>query len=240
MRKKILLTTALLSVTLAAGSLPMTSHAAEAGIVRELTGSCYNVYIGQGTGSLCRVLEKICAAIGSSGNLYPEAPAPETPAPEAPAPEKPNPPAADTPETPAPETPAPETPALPDEALSYTEQIVKLVNEERAKAGLPALTMDEGVTAAANVRAREIKQKFAHTRPDGKSFSSALKEQGVSFRGSGENIAWGQKSPEQVMNAWMNSDGHRANILNRNFKNIGVGYYQDEKGVNYWVQLFSY
>ena len=100
--------------------------------------------------------------------------------------------------------------------------------------------MKTDITAAANVRAKEIKQKFSHTRPDGSSFSSVLREQGVSFRGSGENIAWGQKSPEQVMNAWMNSDGHRANILNKNFKNIGVGHYVDANGVNYWVQLFTY
>lgn len=114
------------------------------------------------------------------------------------------------------------------------------MNEERAKAGLPALEMSAEITAAANVRAKEIKQSFSHTRPDGSNFSSALKEQGVSYRGSGENIAWGQKSPEQVMNGWMNSEGHRANILNKNFKNIGVGYYQDANGVNYWVQLFTY
>ena len=117
-----------------------------------------------------------------------------------------------------------------EETSSQAEQVVKLVNEERTKAGLPALTVNADITTAANVRANEIKRVFSHTRPDGSSFSTALKEQGVSFRGSGENIAWGQKSPEQVMNAWMNSDGHRANILNKNFKNIGVGHYQDENG----------
>lgn len=127
-----------------------------------------------------------------------------------------------------------------DEVHPYVTQIVNLVNEERAKAGLSEVKLDANITAAANVRAVEIKQSFSHTRPDGSSFSTALKEQGVSYRGSGENIAWGQKSPEQVMNAWMNSDGHRANILNPNYKNIGVGYYQDANGVNYWVQLFTY
>lgn len=106
-------------------------------------------------------------------------------------------------------------------------------------AGLPALKLRSDITAAANVRAREIKQSFSHTRPDGSSFSTALKEQGVSYRYSGENIAWGQKTPEQVMNAWMNSEGHRANILNSNFNHIGIGYYQDEKGVKHWVQLFT-
>lgn len=78
-----------------------------------------------------------------------------------------------------------------------------------------------------------------HTRPDGSSFSTALQQQGVSYRGCGENIAWGQRTPEQVMNGWMNSEGHRANILNKNYKNIGVGFYQ-ENDVNYWVQLFTY
>ena len=106
-------------------------------------------------------------------------------------------------------------------------------------AGLPALKLRSDITAAANVRAGEIKQSFSHTRPDGSSFSTALKEQGVSYRYSGENIAWGQKTPEQVMNAWMNSEGHRANILNSNFNHIGIGYYQDEKEVKHWVQLFT-
>ena len=116
---------------------------------------------------------------------------------------------------------------------------MNLVNEERAKEGLSELKLDARATAAANVRAKEIKQQFLHTRPNGESFSSALIEQGVTFRRSGENIAWGQKTPKQVMNAWMNSEGHRANIMNKNFKNIGIGYYQDENGRNYWVQLFT-
>lgn len=77
--------------------------------------------------------------------------------------------------------------------------MVKLVNEERSKAGLPALNVMTDLTAAANVRAVEIKQSFSHTRPNGSSFSTAIKEQGVSFRGSGENIAWGQKTPQQLI-----------------------------------------
>ncbi|MDO5422444.1 MAG: CAP domain-containing protein [Eubacteriales bacterium] len=155
----------------------------------------------------------------------------ETPDTEAPAPTEPETDAAET-DTPSTESPAP--------ALTYAEQVVNLVNEERAKAGLSALTIQPALTAAANVRAQEIKQTFSHTRPNGTSFSTVLKEQGVSYMGSGENIAYGQKTPAQVMEGWMNSDGHRANILNASFKNIGVGYYQDERGVNYWVQLFTY
>lgn len=167
-------------------------------------------------------------------------------------------PDAETPDTEEPDTETPDTevPVQPDKpdteqpdtdisddgetALhAYARQVVTLVNEERAKAGLPEVKLDMDITAAANVRAREIKQSFSHTRPDGSSFSTVLQQQGISYRGSGENIAWGQRTPEQVMEGWMNSEGHRANILNKNFKNIGVGFYQ-ENGVNYWVQLFTY
>lgn len=123
------------------------------------------------------------------------------------------------------------------ENLSLAEQVVELVNAERAKEGLAPLTIDEKVQAAAQVRAVESKTSFSHTRPNGSSFATALKEQGVTYRRAGENIAWGQRSPEEVVNAWMNSSGHRANIMNENFTKIGVGYYQ-HNGVNYWSQLF--
>lgn len=123
---------------------------------------------------------------------------------------------------------------------SFARQVVVLVNAERKKAGLSEVTLDEKVEAAALVRAKETERSFSHTRPNGSSFSTALKEQGVSYRGSGENIAWGQKTPEDVMKAWMNSEGHRANILNARFTKIGVGYYQNAKGTNYWTQLFTY
>lgn len=127
----------------------------------------------------------------------------------------------------------------PEDQLTYAEQVVALVNEERAKQGLNALTIDADVTAAAQVRAVEIREAFSHTRPDGTNFSTALKEQNISYRRSGENIAWGQTSPEKVMEAWMNSEGHRTNILNPKFTSIGVGYNQ-VNGVNYWTQLFVY
>lgn len=239
MKKNVFLSMALLSAVVAAGSAPLTSYAAEAKSVQCVSGKGYQIYIGQGTGSLSQVLKDLCTKFENNLNFCPEIEKPEV---ETPTPEIPETPAPEAPETPTPE--APETPdnesSEDNSALSYAEQVVKLVNEERAKAGLPALTIDADITAAANVRAQEIKQQFSHTRPNGSSFSTALKEQGVTFRGSGENIAWGQKTPEQVMNGWMNSDGHRANILNENFKNIGVGYYQDENGVNHWVQLFTY
>lgn len=125
------------------------------------------------------------------------------------------------------------------EVLSFAQQVVKLVNEERSKAGLSALSYDSKVEAAANVRAKETELSFSHSRPDGTSFSTALKEQNISFRMSGENIAYGQISAEDVMKGWMNSPGHRANILNGNYTSIGVGYYKAANGRNYWTQLFT-
>lgn len=119
----------------------------------------------------------------------------------------------------------------------YVLRIVELVNEERIKAGLNPVILDEAASNAALIRSKEIVSSFSHTRPNGSSFSTALKEQGISYRRAGENIAWGQRSPEQVMEGWMNSPGHRANILGESFTHIGVGYYQ-ENGVNYWTQLF--
>jgi len=125
------------------------------------------------------------------------------------------------------------------ENTDFVSQVAELVNAERAKVGLSPVTLDTTLSKAAQVRAKEIVNQFSHTRPNGSSFSTAITEQGFSFRGSGENIAYGQKTPQAVMNAWMNSDGHRANILNAKYTKIGVGYYQTN-GVNYWTQLFAY
>ena len=122
---------------------------------------------------------------------------------------------------------------------AFIQQVVNLVNEERSKEGLSPLTIDSKVQAAAMVRAKECEISFSHTRPDGSNFASAVKEQNVSYRSSGENIAYGQQTPEAVMNAWMNSSGHRANIMNPNFTTIGVGYYENAGGTDYWCQLFT-
>lgn len=134
---------------------------------------------------------------------------------------------------------SPEEDSSDNSAHPYLKQVVDLVNAERAKEGLAPLTVNTQVQAAAQVRAMESEKLFSHTRPDGSSFATALKEQGVSYRRAGENIAWGQRTPEQVVNAWMNSAGHRANIMNPNFTTIGVGYYQNANGTNYWCQLFT-
>ena len=189
-----------------------------------------------------------CSIPGWLESLCPELPGigqpgdPDTP--DNNQPENPSVPDDNQPENPGtPDNNQPENPSVPDtdtENASFVRQVVNLVNQERAKAGLSPVTADTSIQAAAQVRAKEIEKSFSHTRPDGSSFSTALTQQGVTYRGSGENIAWGQKTPEQVMNGWMNSDGHRANILNKNFTKIGVGYHQNASGTNYWTQLFTY
>ena len=146
-----------------------------------------------------------------------------------------------TPELPGPEMPDNSLPGEQDNGGSkdaYADAVVELVNAERAKAGLNPLSVHKGVAEAANTRAHEIKSTFSHTRPDGSNFSTVLTQAGISYRSVGENIAYGQNSPEAVMQSWMNSSGHRANILNRDFTSIGVGHYQDASGTDYWTQLF--
>lgn len=119
-------------------------------------------------------------------------------------------------------------------ASAYAAKVVELVNEERAKEGLSPLQVDAKAAQAAQLRAEELPALFSHTRPDGSSCFTALKDAGVSYRAAGENIAMGQRSPEQVVDAWMHSEGHRANILSKQFRAIGVGYCAG----NCWVQLF--
>lgn len=121
---------------------------------------------------------------------------------------------------------------------SFASQVLKIVNQERAKAGVSALTMSNELVAPANKRAKEIKQSFSHTRPNGTAWSTVLSEYNVSVSAAGENIAYGYNTPEKVMEGWMNSPGHRANILNASFHHIGIGVY-NVNGTVYCSQLFS-
>ena len=120
---------------------------------------------------------------------------------------------------------------------AYEAEVVRLVNEERAKYGLAALTKDNGAQNVAHVRAKEIVQSFSHTRPDGRSCFTAASDLGVTYRSAGENIAYGYATPAQVVNGWMNSEGHRKNILSASYTKIGVGSYS-ANGVMYWSQFF--
>ena len=113
------------------------------------------------------------------------------------------------------------------------------MNEERAKAGLAPLEKSDDVSLAASVRAKELTASFSHTRPDGSAYRTVLEQNGVSYRSCGENVAFGYRTPEAVMSAWMTSEGHKENILNEKYTNIGVGYFKDGSGQGYWAQIFT-
>ena len=125
--------------------------------------------------------------------------------------------------------------------IKYVDEIVKLVNEARAKEGLQPLTLDPLLRKGAQVRAEECVKVFSHTRPDGTSYKTAISEAGVVSNYTGENVACGHSSAQQVVKAWLNSPGHRDNILNSNFTKIGVGLEKNVgngyKGYS-WSQLF--
>ncbi|MBR3772690.1 MAG: hypothetical protein IKL07_10530 [Clostridium sp.] len=120
----------------------------------------------------------------------------------------------------------------------FQQRVYQLINQERKSRGLSELIYDTGIERAAYKRAVETKQLFSHTRPDGTSCFTVFEEFGISYRACGENIAYGQRTPEEVMDAWMHSEGHKANILSTNFGKVGVGCYE-VNGVLYWVQLFT-
>lgn len=154
----------------------------------------------------------------------------------------------DTPETPDKPSEKPDTPSeKPDDstdngntsASSYANAVLNLVNKYRKQNGLASVKLDSALSGAASTRAKEIISSFSHTRPNGSSCFTVLSENGISYNGAGENIAYGQSSPDEVMTAWMNSAGHRANILNASFTRLGVGVYESG-GTLYWTQLFTY
>ncbi len=122
-------------------------------------------------------------------------------------------------------------------ASSYIDEVVRLTNIEREKSGLNQLVKRDDMCGVANIRAMEISQTFSHTRPNGQDCFSVVKEKNISYRFLGENIASGYTSPEAVVKGWMNSEGHKANVLNGNFSGIGIGYYE-HNGIKYWVQMF--
>lgn len=140
---------------------------------------------------------------------------------------------------PAQENPDEDAPEESGGVQEAAEAVASLVNAARQDAGLSELELDADLCAAAQARAQEIAQSFSHTRPDGSSCFTILEEFGISYRAAGENIAMGQRTPEEVMDGWMNSSGHRANILNGTFTSIGVGYYVDGAGAAHWVQIFQ-
>ncbi|MDD3173795.1 MAG: CAP domain-containing protein [Herbinix sp.] len=127
---------------------------------------------------------------------------------------------------------------IPSGTANYAREVLRLVNVERSKAGLPAYTTNQTLTTAANKRAQEITSSFSHTRPNGTSFFTVFRDYKIPFRAAGENIAYGQRTPQAVVSAWMKSPGHRKNILSSRFKKIGIGIAQ-KSGRNYWSQEFT-
>lgn len=123
----------------------------------------------------------------------------------------------------------------------YLQEVLRLVNVEREKEGIAPLTLDTQLCAAAGQRAEELAESFAHVRPDGSNVGTVLEENGCQYTKMGENIAAGQATPEEVVASWMDSQGHRENILNPDYAKLGVGYYEDDEDSYkyYWVQLFT-
>ena len=122
-------------------------------------------------------------------------------------------------------------------ALAFESEVIRLVNEQRAKNGLKALTANWELSRVARYKSRDMADNryFSHTSPTYGTPFQMIKAFGLSYRTAGENIAYGQRTPQAVVNAWMNSSGHRANILNASYTQIGVGYVSSG---HYWTQMF--
>lgn len=141
-------------------------------------------------------------------------------------------------------TPDPEPDPEPEPTTSYNrefaDRVIELVNIERAKEGLKPLKKDDTLNGLSDIRAKETVTLFDHKRPNGTKWSTILKENNVSYTNAAENIASGYSTPEDVVNAWMNSEGHRASIMSKTYEKIGVSCYIDNnsKYKYYWDQLF--
>ncbi|RDZ07955.1 hypothetical protein C3744_26575 [Priestia megaterium] len=124
------------------------------------------------------------------------------------------------------------------DASQFEQKVVDLVNQEREKQGLKPLTLNKKLSDVARTKSKDMMDKgyFDHNSPTYGSPFDMMKQFGIEYTTAGENIAKGQQSPEDVMNAWMNSDGHRKNILNPDFTEIGVGYVKGD--TTYWTQQF--
>ena len=128
-------------------------------------------------------------------------------------------------------------PATDSKVARYEQEVIRLVNEIRVENGLKALTYDWELGRVARYKSQDMKdnQYFSHTSPVYGTPFQMIKNFGISYRSAGENIAKGYSTPQAVVNGWMNSSGHRANILNANYTHIGVGYVSSG---NYWTQMF--
>lgn len=128
-------------------------------------------------------------------------------------------------------------PTVSSATVAYEAEVVRLVNVERAKQGLAPLKQDWQLSRVARYKSQDMRDLgyFSHTSPTYGSPFDMMRSFDISYRTAGENIAKGYSSPEAVVKGWMNSPGHRANILNSSYTHIGVGYVASG---NYWTQMF--
>ncbi len=128
-------------------------------------------------------------------------------------------------------------PSVDSTVTSYEKEVIRLVNEIRVQNGLGKLTEDWELSRVARYKSQDMLDNgyFSHTSPIYGSPFTMMKSFGLTYKTAAENIAKGQSTPQAVVNAWMNSSGHRSNILNSSFTKIGVGYV---KNGNYWTQMF--
>jgi uncharacterized YkwD family protein/spore coat assembly protein SafA len=127
-----------------------------------------------------------------------------------------------------------------DNVKNVENQVLHIVNEERTKAGLNPLQMDWELERVARTKSQDMADKgyFSHQSPTYGSPFDMMKQFGINYRSAGENIASGQTTPVSVMESWMNSQGHRANILKPEYTHIGVGYYRGGNYGHMWTQMF--
>lgn len=124
------------------------------------------------------------------------------------------------------------------EEQKTARKVVELINAEREANGLDPLEEVAEIRDCAMIRAQESSTSFSHTRPDGTKYKTVLEGTDISMKYTGENLAAGYKSPEHVVEGWMNSEGHRANILNEKFTKVGAGWCIGSDGRQYWSLLF--
>ncbi|MGO1369855.1 MAG: CAP domain-containing protein [Senegalia sp. (in: firmicutes)] len=136
--------------------------------------------------------------------------------------------------------PQPKPQAPVSSSREYETEVIRLVNIERQKNGLSNLTESSNLSKVARYKSQDMinKNYFSHESPTYGSPFNMMKKFGISYRAAGENIAAGQRTPKDVVNAWMNSEGHRANILNSKFNQIGIGFIKDSNNYCFWTQMF--
>ncbi|WP_031516427.1 CAP domain-containing protein [Desulfofalx alkaliphila] len=187
----------------------------------------------------CKLFGKVCVQVFAGGQSAPSGPQAEPqPQPQQPKAEQQPQPQPQQPKTEQQPQPQPQPQAQQGTMGDFQKRVVELVNRERANNGLSPLVAKSDLNRVAQVKAEDMagNRYFSHTSPTYGSPFDMMRQFGINYTRAGENIAMGYRTPESVMEGWMNSPGHRANILNPHFTEIGVGFAGNG---NYWVQLFA-